>query len=165
MVELVQRVSRAKGNRMGRVSGRVGSRLGREYEVMTLAGTPPLRFLQRTGGSDRAQDIEHCGIRGDLQVEIKRAVNQDPDAAEQGGNGERAVDTFGPVVEFGPGVAESEHKKPDGDSEPGEPGFGQELQHQAQVFRPTRWKNLDCFIDWTGGVSWARASPGCCRQQ
>ena len=98
----MQRVSRANGNRRGRVSGRVGFRLGCEYEGMTAARTPPLRFLQGTGGSDRAQDIEHGRIRGDLQVEIEKAVNQDSDAAEQGGNGERAVDTFSPVVEFGP---------------------------------------------------------------
>ena len=80
--------------------------------------------MQRTGGRDRAQDKEHGGIRGNLQVEIKKAVNQDADAAEQGGHGERAAGTFGPVVQFGPGVAEREHKKPDRDCESGEPGFG-----------------------------------------
>ena len=34
-----------------------------------------------------------------------------------------------------------------------------------RVFRSTRSQNLNCPIDWTGGVSWVRASPGCCRQQ
>jgi len=28
-----------------------------------------------------------------------------------------------------------------------------------------RSQNLHCLIDWTGGVSWARAPLGCCRQQ
>src|SRR5207245_11231867 len=41
-----------------------------------------------------------------------------------------------------------------------------EIFHQLGSGVPVnRSQNLNCFIDWTGGVSWARASLGCCRQQ
>lgn len=86
--------------------------MGLEDEVPATRA-PALRFLQRIGRGDRAQDIKHGGARGDLQVEIKKAVNQDSDAAEKGGNGQRAADSFGPVVEFGPGMAKREHQEPD----------------------------------------------------
>lgn len=40
-----------------------------------------------------------------------------------------------------------------------------EVSHNLHFWDTALFERLNCFIDWTGGVSWARTSPGCCRQQ
>ena len=50
-----------------------------------------LRFLERRGGGNGTENIKQGGIGRDLQIEIEKAVHQDPDAAEQGRNGQSAA--------------------------------------------------------------------------
>jgi hypothetical protein len=46
-----------------------------------------LRFLERSGGGNCTENIKQGGIGRDLQIEIEKAVDQYPDAAQQGRNG------------------------------------------------------------------------------
>jgi hypothetical protein len=46
-----------------------------------------LRFLERPGRGNSAENVKQGGIGRDLQIEIEKAVDQYPDAAQQGRNG------------------------------------------------------------------------------
>ena len=50
-----------------------------------------LGFVQRRGGGDRAENIKQRGVCRDLQIEIEKAVYQDPHTTEQSGHGQRAA--------------------------------------------------------------------------
>src|SRR5258708_32538507 len=65
-----------------------------------------LRFLERGGGGDGAENIEQGGVCRNLQIEIEKAVDQDTYTAEHGGYGYRAARGLGPVLELGWSLAE-----------------------------------------------------------
>src|SRR5260221_8559235 len=65
-----------------------------------------LRFLERGGGGDGAENIKQRGVCRNLQIEIEKAVDQDPYTAEHSGYGYRAAGGLGPILELGCGLAE-----------------------------------------------------------
>ena len=81
--------------------------------------------MDRRGGGHGAEHIEESGVRGDLEVEIHEAVDEDSYATEERADGHGAGHGFGPVLEFAHGFAEDEKQIPDGDGEPNEAGFHQ----------------------------------------
>src|SRR5580700_2818329 len=87
------------------------------------------RTLQQGwSGCDGAEDIKQSGVCGNLQIEVKEAMNQDSGEPQRASQGNGAADIGGPVTDFSQGIAIENDQKPHHDGKAEHSGLGQQLQ-------------------------------------